>query len=150
MKIYSLKNYKLIDEFNFDLNKLNIIVGENSSGKSSVLRSIQLLKQSLNNSLEYLTFNSKKGLDFGNYCNLLPNGQDSKDKEICFGIEFENRIKSYGNYSIKKVEWSYLNKSLNRINIFWDKGNGEKLKKIELNIKNSKSEIIFLMKNYIK
>lgn len=135
MKNYSLKNYKLIEEFNFNLNKINIILGENSSGKSSVLRSIQLLKQSRNTSFQELNFNSKKGLDFGSYCNLLPNGEE---KEIEFGIEFENKIKSYGSYFIRKVEWSYLNKELNKINIYISKGMEKQIIKLQLEISDDK------------
>lgn len=41
MKNYRLKNYKMIEDYEFDLNKINIVVGENSSGKSSFLRSFQ-------------------------------------------------------------------------------------------------------------
>lgn len=135
MKRYSLKNYKLIDNFDFDLNKINIIVGENSSGKSSVLRSIQLLKQSIDSNFQRLTFNSKKGLDFGNYYNLLPNEQN---EEICFGIEFENMMQPYGDYLLKKVEWSYLDKKLNKISVifpFFKEEEKNKITKIEINIK---------------
>ncbi|WP_298065327.1 AAA family ATPase [uncultured Cetobacterium sp.] len=114
MKEYSLIGYKLIDDFKFNLNKINIIVGENSSGKSSFLRSFQLLKQSMYFSLENLNTNLKEGIDFGSYSNLVKNGSG---EHIQFKIVFNDSIQSYGNFFIKGVEWEYRKNNLTRIKV---------------------------------
>ena len=137
MKSYTLKNYKLIKEQEFDLNKINIIVGENSSGKSSFLRSFQLLKQSMYFSNGKLNTNFKDGIDFGGFFNLLPRGEE---KPVTFKIIFENAIESYGEFKIEGIEWSYEDNNLTFINIFLEedvvleiKLESQQIKKIKFN-----------------
>ena len=53
-----LKNFKTFDEETFTLRPLTLIAGVNSMGKSSVIQSLLLLKQSYE--LEYLTRREEK------------------------------------------------------------------------------------------
>ncbi len=41
----SIKNFKGIKEIDLDFSKLNILVGENNSGKSTILQSLAFLAQ---------------------------------------------------------------------------------------------------------
>ncbi|MGL5052993.1 MAG: AAA family ATPase [Cetobacterium sp.] len=132
MKNYRLKNYKMIEDYEFDLNKINIVVGENSSGKSSFLRSFQLLKQSMYFSYKKLNTNFKEGIDFGGYYNLLPNGIE---KPIVFKIDFDNELKTYGEFKIKGIEWSYKANELNMIKIILE----DSLLKVEIDQQKVKS-----------
>jgi AAA15 family ATPase/GTPase len=42
-----VKNYKSIINNSFDFSKINILIGENSAGKSSIIKLLLLLKQSM-------------------------------------------------------------------------------------------------------
>lgn len=62
LKSISLKNYKCFkDETTIDIAPLTVLCGVNSSGKSSILKSLLMLKQSYENTLSFneLTFNGK-------------------------------------------------------------------------------------------
>lgn len=62
LKSISLENYKCFkDETTIDIAPLTVLCGVNSSGKSSILKSLLMLKQSYENELPYneMTFNSK-------------------------------------------------------------------------------------------
>ncbi|WP_318496409.1 AAA family ATPase [Photobacterium leiognathi] len=70
----SLKNYKSFKELDsLELKKLTVVVGKNSCGKSSILQSLLLLKQTieskqnvaLNLQGEYLTYSSLQEISFG-------------------------------------------------------------------------------------
>lgn len=142
MKSYGLKNYKLIESGNFELNKINIIIGENSSGKSSLLRSFQLIKQSLPFSLKNLHTNSKDGIDFGTYSNLI---SSKKEKQLSFSISF-NRGEGkneYGNFKISELQLTYQENVLEGIKIFLNNNlyvlslqlDNNKIQKVEFNDK---------------
>ena len=62
LKSISLKNYKCFkDETTIDIAPLTVLCGVNSSGKSSILKSLLMLKQSYedNNAANNLIFNGK-------------------------------------------------------------------------------------------
>lgn len=152
MKQYTLKNYKMIENYEFDLNKINIVVGENSSGKSSFLRSLQLLKQTAHFSFEKLHTNFKEGIDFGEYSNLVKNKNEST---VGFKIVLDKKIKSYGDFLIEGVEWVYEKNNLKKIIIILNEStleiilNKNKLEKIKLNNQELEISDITMVK-YIK
>lgn len=149
MKNYRLKNYKMIEDYEFDLNKINIIVGENSSGKSSFLRSLQLLKQTAYFSFEKLHTNFKEGIDFGEYSNLVKNKDESM---VGFKVIFEKKIKSYGDFFIEGIEWAYEKNILKKIIIILNDSILEiileknKLEKIKLNNQELEISDVTMMK----
>ena len=58
LKRYSISNFKIFEgENNFDLGKITLIYGPNSSGKSSLIQSLILLKESLLSKDIYLKTN---------------------------------------------------------------------------------------------
>lgn len=120
MKSYGLENYKLIEKEIFELNRINIVIGENSSGKSSFLRSFQLIKQSIPFTLEKLHTNFIDGIDFGTYSNLISN---SDDKKLSFNFSFNTENKyEYGNFEVSELKISYQNNFLKEIGIFLNNG----------------------------
>ena len=64
MKI-RLENFRCFKNQTFDFSKYNILIGENNSGKSSILKLMILLFQSLNKTEHNLTFNY--AVDLGTY-----------------------------------------------------------------------------------
>lgn len=113
MKTIELRNFRsLIDTGVITLNRLTVLVGQNSLGKSSFLRSFPLLKQSLlADRQKPLIWYSPNLVDFGSYKEVLyKNGKDldiSKTKdnigesiEFVFGIDipknFERDIRQWG------------------------------------------------------
>ena len=73
LKSISLENYKCFkDETTIDIAPLTVLCGANSSGKSSILKSLLTLKQSVqsNNSEDYLTLNGELA-DIGNFNDIM-------------------------------------------------------------------------------
>jgi len=75
-----LENFKSFPSISLPLSTINILIGPNSSGKSSILQSLLILKNSLNQSP------NQQGLklisdsyDFGNFEDLVTFGDDSKE-----------------------------------------------------------------------
>lgn len=148
MKSIYLKNYKLIDEFEFDLNKINLVVGENSCGKSSFLRSFQLLKQSSYSTFKKLNTNLKGGIDFGEYSDLI--SKKEEEDTLTFSFKFEKLLKPYGNFEIIGINWEYSKNLLSKIII-----NMTNKETIELFIDKNLFEIrknnkIIIEKEYVK
>lgn len=90
MKI-STKRFKTISDLNdFEIRQLNVISGVNSSGKSSFIQLLLLLKQTinLNSSSTVLAFNSTQ-VNLGNYSEVIykQNVSDS----IYLRLSFDNR-----------------------------------------------------------
>ncbi len=52
IKNIHISNFKSLKNFDFDLKKINIILGPNNSGKSNILRLLLLLKQTFTSSLQ--------------------------------------------------------------------------------------------------
>lgn len=62
LKSISLENYKCFkNKTDIDIAPLTVLCGVNSSGKSSILKSLLMLKQSYENTLSFneITFNGK-------------------------------------------------------------------------------------------
>lgn len=90
-----LKNYRGFLDGTFDFSRINILIGENSAGKSSVFKFLLALKQSFyspNNKESNITF-SDSDTDLGNYNEVVYNHKN--DKNISFSFEFK---KDYFDY----------------------------------------------------
>jgi predicted ATPase len=84
-----LKNYRGFVKEEFVFSKINILIGENSAGKSSIFKFLLALKQSLrapNNRDSNLTF-SGVDADLGNYKETIYNHEVKKN--LSFYFEFE-------------------------------------------------------------
>ncbi|MEN6553718.1 MAG: AAA family ATPase [Methanobacterium sp.] len=80
-KIY-IENFRSIDKLEFDdLQQVNLIVGENNSGKSTLLESIFLLISPTNPRL-YFNINAFRGIELFDLNALLLNFREMKEKNI--------------------------------------------------------------------
>ncbi len=92
LKILRLKNFKAFRELRLDLGKLTILIGENSSGKTSVLQSLLLLKQTLEapqsvGTLDLRTDNY--GVSFSSFRDIVY-GMPKESASIGFGLSFDD------------------------------------------------------------
>lgn len=87
---FKIKNFKCFSENEFHFSRINILIGENNSGKSSLIKYFQCLKQSLfgTDSLN-LTLNGPL-IDLGNYKEVVNYNQPKKNLEFTyrFGSEY--------------------------------------------------------------
>lgn len=84
LKSISLENYKCFKEkTDIDIAPLTVLCGVNSSGKSSILKSLLMLKQSYENELPYnvMTFNGK-WVDNGYFEDIIYHDNSTKIEEI--------------------------------------------------------------------
>lgn len=84
----NLKNFKAFDETSVSFpQKINLIMGENSSGKSSIIKSIIAMKQTFSVTNEYEVFAANGDyVELGIYGDYVHSHDDKKD--ITFGFEF--------------------------------------------------------------
>lgn len=83
-----LENFKAFDVLEIEFKPLTILVGPNNGGKSSILKSIALIKQTLNSSKsDILTF--KDMMNFGDFESILHHDHKNQKKEIRFRFDFE-------------------------------------------------------------
>ncbi|MCD5330163.1 DUF3696 domain-containing protein [Chromobacterium piscinae] len=88
MDAISFKNFRSFKEIDpVKLKKLNILIGGNSSGKSSFLRFFPLLRQSMETETKGPILWYDKYVDFGTFDNAI--NRDSKGEEIVFGFLFD-------------------------------------------------------------
>ena len=101
MKYIQIENFKSLRRISLPLQNLNLFFGMNGMGKSSVIQSLLLLRQSFwenhKSSLDYLYTNGElirigTGKDI--YC------QSAEDDKIRFYIQLENNIKYDLNYKL--------------------------------------------------
>lgn len=106
LKNISLKNFKLFkEETNIPLSNINLFTGINGRGKSTVIQSFLLMKQSpeFNRTTDKLIFN-------GNYVKLgnisdVKNFENSLSEPIVFGFDYENEDSSFFiEYKFKTLE----------------------------------------------
>lgn len=90
IKSLSFKNYKAFSDGKINLKPITILLGANSSGKSSILQLFLLLQQTINNNEQYESALKLNGqfINLGEDENLLKD-QD-KDQKLGFSFDFEN------------------------------------------------------------
>jgi len=88
-----LNNYRAFLNQNFKFSKINIIIGENSAGKSSLLKFLLAMKQSFENPAELNLKLSGEYADLGNFNETV---YYKKSRiPITFGFEFDNKYFDY-------------------------------------------------------
>lgn len=91
----TIDNFRSFQKETFNFSRINILIGENSSGKSSLLKFLLALKQSLDapNNREYnFTFRGEQ-VDLGNYKESVYYNDDSK--KMSFSFEFNQKFNDY-------------------------------------------------------
>lgn len=91
-------NYKAFDEGEMELRPLTLLLGANSSGKSSILHLLLMLEQTINNPDAYTAAFKTNGhsVSLGEDENLLKDRKHSLQMQLEFGIgsiEYINSIK---------------------------------------------------------
>jgi predicted ATPase len=102
-----LRNYRGFLDVEFNFSRVNILIGENSAGKSSILKFLLALKQSLlsTNSREYNLTLSDELADLGNYYETIYNHEI--EKKLGFTFEFQ---RDYFDFFLKDAAYiSYKN-----------------------------------------
>ena len=110
LKNLSLKNFKgfqVLDDLEFK--PITILCGTNSSGKSSILKSILLMRQSLESQTQEsaLLFNSKY-TKLGSFDKVIYNHKMDEEIEISYTFSFEDIIEKAKNYKITVLIRDFL------------------------------------------
>lgn len=103
----SLTNYKAFEKENLDIKPITILLGTNSSGKSSIIQFLLMLKQTINNANEYesaLKLNGKF-VNLGEIENIFRN--KNTNKNLRFSLQFN--ISQKGNFL---SEFNFLKRSI--------------------------------------
>lgn len=90
-----INNFRGFQNQSFQFSKVNILIGENSAGKSSVLKFFRVLKQSLtsrNRDELNLTF-SGDDVDLGNYKEVIYNHET--DRKLSFSLELGEDFRTF-------------------------------------------------------
>jgi AAA15 family ATPase/GTPase len=97
-----LENFKSWRELDLNLANITVLFGANSSGKSNVLKSLLLLKQTVESHDRNITLNlggMPIEVDFGSFNSIIFNEQDSY-----FGITFSWKTDNYDPFSEDFIE----------------------------------------------
>ncbi|RKG40817.1 AAA family ATPase [Acinetobacter rongchengensis] len=99
LKQIGIENFKAFADFqNIDLAPITLIYGANSSGKSSIIHSLMVLKQSLlSPNLRGGVYSDKKLLDVGSYSSMVY--KHEVNRSISIKLNILNKITSKFKYS---------------------------------------------------
>ena len=133
LKNYTVSNFKSFKNMNFDLNKINIILGPNNSGKSNILRWFLLLKQTFTSSLESTLSLNGNIVNLGSFKDIT---YKSNLQEIIVKNKIEINFKSEKTQKIYQKEFYY------ETNYFFnDEDNAITLKQFEIKDLDNKNSI---------
>jgi len=93
----NFSNFKNWKNFNTDLAKINLFFGQNSSGKSSIIQLLLLLKQTVENTDDKVVLflgDNKSYINLGNFDEII--NKTTKIKELNFGINL-----NFLNFNVK-------------------------------------------------
>ncbi|OAB26770.1 Protein of unknown function [Flavobacterium fryxellicola] len=88
-----INNFRSFENQNFDFSRVNILIGENSGGKSSLLKFLLSLKQTIDSPLESNLKLRGDLTDLGNYQEVVKN--KIKTKKIQFGFSHGEEYLKY-------------------------------------------------------
>jgi predicted ATPase len=104
MQIKNIKvsNFKTFEEINVDLEKFNVLIGANASGKSNFINVLQFIKDVIENGLDN-AISMQGGIDYIKNINIGSSKKfsielhiDSKDEAVEFGFEKEEDTRFVG------------------------------------------------------
>lgn len=140
MEKIRIKNLRSLEDTGFiSLKPLVVLLGKNSSGKSTFLRTFPLLKQSILTPItEPILWYSEKSVDFGDFGTSINKNKKSSEESITFDFNFNSNVHNYYfNRALPKSKRS-INFSLH---VEISKKNFEK---ITIEVSNQKFEIATL------
>lgn len=123
MKSIRIENLRAItDSKDLNINHLNLFLGANSTGKSSILRFFMLMKQTISKkNNEPILWYDTQGVDFGSYEESV--NVNNKEKGISFSFNFDMKIYedySYLLYLLSSLDRQEKNFFSNKLSTFWD------------------------------
>ncbi len=123
IKRIAVKNFKILHEVDFEPGKVNVLIGANGTGKSSVLEIIGILSAAVNEQVDDESL-FRKGIRLGtpliykssfNSINRLSNTieitvdwQENKDELFSYKVNLQNSTENPDKY------WSYFSESLSK------------------------------------
>ncbi len=148
-----IQNFRSLKDTGYvDIKPLTILVGKNSSGKSSFLRHFPMLKQSFEEKTRIPLLFYGRYIDFGSYKDIKPFYTDD-DYKLGFSFIFdEKKLKKIFRYSIFRYDETLVNYFKNtevnvEISFFEDKRNLVHIKEIDINLFNSNIKLILNIEN---
>lgn len=92
LKSIEVKNFKAFSEFSLKLRRINVLVGPNNSGKSSILAVLKLLAQTIHsNDEEVPLLLNGTFADFGTYKDLVYKNHRGKPIQITFSADLSDQ-----------------------------------------------------------
>ncbi|MBL6440775.1 AAA family ATPase [Streptococcus suis] len=119
MKSFRIQNLRSIkDSQEIFINKCNLFIGANGTGKSSILRFFPLLKQTISqkNSSPILWY-ARDGVDFGSYNESI--NKEDRDKGIKFSLRFNEQLEIIDNQLASSILKKFSKQIKNQW-LFWD------------------------------
>ena len=115
VKSVSFENYKAFSEKQtMQLKPITILIGKNSSGKSSIAKLFTLLENSLNGDIDEPLRLKNNGVELGESLDNLFFGNTTAAISLNFNILFENNVqievslfKKADGYGLDIIEWKY-------------------------------------------
>lgn len=96
----NINNYRSFNNETIDLSRINILIGENSGGKSSLLKFLLALKQTLETPYVSNLILSGTQTDLGTYREVVNN--HNEDKRIDFSFSFKEELPDFWQYFMLK------------------------------------------------
>lgn len=95
---YTLNNFRSFNNQKFDFKRINILIGENSGGKSSLIKSLLALKQTIENpDASNLILNGKYA-DLGNFRETIKSHEENSF--LNFKFSFKDDLPAYAKFFI--------------------------------------------------
>ena len=147
------QNYKAFDEGEIEIRPLTLLLGANSSGKSSILHLFLMLEQTISNADKYTAALKTNGhsVSLGEDENLLKDKNHAKQLTLEFGInptEYINSVKALLEEKQTEISYSYLFSLKANNPEKYDLYSRSILEKLKTKGKNLKPEISEVFKNY--
>jgi predicted ATPase len=157
LKFLTLDNYRVFDQkTKFEISSITYLTGPNSSGKSSIFKSLLLLKTNCNNDLQVLDFSGPKH-NLGSFENSL-NYNIMEKRGMIFGLEASIGDSGFSGsfykepittkrsvyHVLKEIESTTTQDIQIELNYFQNERSGE-LRSIELFLKNNSESFLKLI-----
>jgi predicted ATPase len=104
IKTLGLKNFKAFESVNLNLSNINVLIGENSSGKTTILQSLLLLKQTIENSPSVGTL-ALTGPDYGidfTFPEMVYGRPGANAPDVSFNLGFDDFTVSFSVGAVQK------------------------------------------------
>ncbi|MBS9780727.1 MAG: AAA family ATPase [Moraxellaceae bacterium] len=109
-----IKNFLIFDDVEMEIKRLNILIGEQASGKSLLAKLVYFFTMCKNNLAECILFDDTEQMFAkleNDFLDIFPPKFWQKDFSIEYDFNIEFQLKVIGNYSDKKINISLINQN---------------------------------------